>query len=177
MSAKNKEKRSPLGVICNIVGMLIIILVIVLCLMLTTPRLMGMNSYVVVSGSMEPSIPVGSLVISEDVNPASLEPGDVIVFYESSRGSTPITHRVVENDTENGEIITKGDANEQNDFDPIRYNNVIGKEKLHVPYLGYIASPLSTIMGKISVALLLIAAYLLTRITGRTEEDSEPKQE
>ena len=76
-------------------------------------------------------------------------------------GIIPITHRVVSNDTAAGEITTKGDANEQNDISKVTYMNVEGKVIFHVPHLGYLASPLSSTMGKISLALIILAGYLL----------------
>ncbi|MBR3330218.1 MAG: signal peptidase I, partial [Mogibacterium sp.] len=73
----------------------------------------------------------------------------------------PITHRVVTNDIAAQEITTKGDANEQNDLSKVSYINVEGKVIFHVPHLGYIASPLSSTMGKIALALIILAGYLL----------------
>ena len=62
----SKQKiHSPLGVFLNILGTAIIIAVIVLCLMLTVPRFAGYTGYCVLTGSMEPTIPVGSLIYSQ----------------------------------------------------------------------------------------------------------------
>ena len=112
--------------------------------MLAAPRLAGIKTYVVISGSMEPAIPVGNMVYSKEVDPATLETGDVIVFYSSNalQGGTdagdviPITNRVVSNDIAAQEITTKGDANEQNDISKVIYMNVEGKVIFHVPHLG-----------------------------------------
>ena len=99
----SKQKiHSPFGVFLNILGTAIIIAVIVLCLMLTVPRLAGYAGYCVLTGSMEPTIPVGSLIYSESVDPASIAEGDVIVFSDG-RSDVPITHRVISNDAENGQ--------------------------------------------------------------------------
>ena len=130
---------------------------------------MEIQSYVVISGSMEPAIPVGSLVYSRETDPKTLVPGDVIVFYSSNAGGgngeiIPITHRVVENDTSAEEIITKGDANEQNDLSTVKYPNVEGKVILHIPKLGYPASLLSSTMGKVAALLTILGGYLLTEV-------------
>ena len=116
------------------------VVVVASCLILVIPKLAGYDAYVVVSGSMEPNIPVGSIVYSKETDPAQLQTGDVIVFIMPSRGTTPITHRVVSNDTNKGEIVTKGDANEHEDAAPVTYDNVIGKVAAHIPRVGFTAA-------------------------------------
>ena len=161
-----KEKTiSPIGRILDIIGTLLIIAAIVLCLMLAVPRLLGIQSYTVLTGSMEPSIPVGSLIYAKYTEPQTLADGDVIVFNDSN-ASIPVTHRVVENNTQEGQIITKGDANAQEDFAPISYYDVLGKVLLHIPVLGRFLAPLGTLTGKIGM-LAIIAAGLLLSALGR----------
>ena len=169
---KEKGDMAPLGRFLNFLGSFIMLAVILMCLALAAPRLAGIKTFVVISGSMEPAIPVGSMVYSKAVDPKTLETGDVIVFYSSKAaeggGNTseiiPITHRVVLNDTTAGEITTKGDANEQNDVSKVIYNNVEGKVIFHIPHLGYIGAPLSSTMGKVAFILIVLAGYLLTEV-------------
>ena len=169
---KKKGKPTPLGRFLNLLGSIIMLAVILLCLALAAPRLAGIKTFVVISGSMEPAIPVGSMVYSKAVDPKLLETGDVIVFYSSNtaQGGTgageviPVTHRVVLNDTTNGEITTKGDANEKNDISKVAYLNVEGKVIFHIPQLGYLAAPLSSMTGKIALALIILAGYILTEV-------------
>ena len=80
--------------LCSVLGTLILIGVIAAFLPLTVPRLMGYEIYEVVSGSMEPEIPVGSVIYVKAVQPQEVEAGDVIAFHKD--GSV-ITHRVEEN--------------------------------------------------------------------------------
>ena len=150
------------GKLISAIGTILLVVSIIACLGLSVPRFAGIEQYVVISGSMEPAIPVGSMVYSAQTDPSTLEAGDIIVFYSNEAGSTPVTHRVVENHVADGEIITKGDANEQNDMSPVVYANVLGKLVLHVPMLGYIAAPLGTITGNIAMGCVILAAYLLT---------------
>lgn len=168
---KKKGKPTPLGRFLNLLGSIIMLAVILLCLVLAAPRLAGIKTFVVISGSMEPAIPVGSMVYSKAVDPKTLETGDVIVFYSSNApqgGGTgeviPVTHRVVLNDTTNGEITTKGDANEKNDISKVAYLNVEGKVIFHIPQMGYLAAPLSSMTGKIALALIILAGYILTEV-------------
>lgn len=150
------------GKLISAIGTILLVVAIIACLGLSVPRFAGIEQYVVISGSMEPAIPVGSMVYSAQTDPSTLEAGDIIVFYSNEAGSTPVTHRVVENHVADGEIITKGDANAQNDMSPVVYANVLGKLVLHVPMLGYIAAPLGTMTGKIAMGCVILAAYLLT---------------
>ena len=90
------KKKSPAAAVLNFIGTAIIVIVIVLCLSLIVPKFFGINSYTVLTGSMEPSIPVGSLVCAKATEPDTLAVGDVIVFYDGIN-SIPVTHRVVEN--------------------------------------------------------------------------------
>ncbi|MCI9338390.1 MAG: signal peptidase I [Lachnospiraceae bacterium] len=126
---------------------------------MTIPRLMGYEVYVVVSGSMEPAIPVGSALYVEPAEPEDVEAGDVIAFFE--RGAV-ITHRVVENHVVEGEFITKGDANEENDLAPVAYENLIGRMARAVPVLGSILAVCSGTKGKIYLACGVAGAVLLT---------------
>lgn len=171
---KKKKQLTPFGRFLDILGTVIMVAALLVCLALSLPRFAGIQSYVVVSGSMEPSIPVGSLVFAKKVEPATLQKGDVIVFYSTEAasmsgggGAIPITHRVVENNTEAGEVITKGDANESADMNPAAYVNIVGKVFTHVPGLGLLAAPLATVTGKIGAVLIILAGFLLTEAGNR----------
>lgn len=160
-----------IGRFISFIGTILLIAAIAACLALSVPRFAGIDQYVVISGSMEPAIPVGSMVYSAQTEPSTLDAGDVIVFYAKETGNTPVTHRVVENHIGDGEVITKGDANAQNDLSPVTYSSILGKMVLHIPMLGYLAAPIATTMGKVAMGCVILAAYLLTaagsRLSGR----------
>ena len=80
--------------ICRAFAVLILMAVVAVCIPMTVPRLMGYDVYVVISGSMEPGIPVGSALYVETAEPEDVGAGDVIAFYDNG---AVITHRVVEN--------------------------------------------------------------------------------
>ena len=140
------------------------IVMIVLGLIVAVPHLLGYEQYVVVSGSMEPAIPVGSLVMAKPVKPAELQVGDVIVFYTERHIDTPVTHRVVENRIDEREVITKGDANAANDINPVLYENIDGKVARHIPRIGFMVGLFGTVMGKFSALMIIVAGYLLTLV-------------
>ena len=93
---------------------------------------------IVQSGSMEPTISTGSLVVIRPVDTYNL--GDIITFGPDTKTQVPITHRIVEKNGNGAatHYTTKGDAN--NDVDPrtIRKADVIGKTLFSIPYLGYL---------------------------------------
>ncbi len=139
-------------------SVLILVAVVAICIPMTVPRLMGYDVYVVVSGSMEPAIPVGSALYVEPARPEDVAAGDVIAFFE--RGAV-ITHRVVENHVVEGEFITKGDANGENDLAPVAYEALIGRMARSVPYLGSVMAVCSGTKGKIYLACGVVGAVLL----------------
>ena len=108
--ARGESRKSVPAMLCRILGTLMLIVLVLFCLPLTLPRVFGWHIYTVVSGSMEPSIPVGSLLYIRQAEPQDMEAGDVIAYYGGTGSGAVITHRVVENRVVMGELITKGDA-------------------------------------------------------------------
>ena len=94
----------------------------------------GHTPVVVLSGSMEPTYKVGSVIYYKKVSEKELKEGDVITFNVNN--NKMVSHRIANID--NGLIETKGDANNVSDVNKIRYENVRGKVgKLSIPYVGY----------------------------------------
>ena len=153
--------------VLSLLGVVLILSVVAACLSLTIPKFMGYSGYIVVSGSMEPTIPVGSIVYSKPSDPALMRAGDVIVFTDESRGTTPITHRIVTNNPMTGIITTKGDANENEDINPVNYDNVLGRVEAYVPRIGYTAAMFTSRLGKVVAVLLLLEGWLLMEIGRR----------
>lgn len=120
------------------------------------PFIGGYKPLVVLGGSMEPAIKVGSAVVVSRVAPEDIKTGDVITFKTSSRLETAktnqeslITHRVVDIERKNGQLLltTKGDANKTNDTGQVPGNDVFGRAVLSLPYLGYFGSYVKTPIG------------------------------
>lgn len=133
---------------------------------------MGGQIYTVVSGSMEPAIPVGSLVYVEGMEPEDVAVDDVIAFYGGRDANAIITHRVVENRVIMGEFITKGDANQTNDMNPVNYNEFIGKVEWSVPEVGVIAQILTSREGKIAAASMIGLAVVLHIIASLLDREN-----
>ena len=120
----------------KIVTDILLVIVLVMAAVLYIPRLMGLKTYKVLSGSMEPEYHVGRVVYVEKSSIEDIEVGDVITFYIND--NTVVTHRVVDKDNDTESLHTKGDANETEDGGSVAYDKVVGKVVLNVPYLGYI---------------------------------------
>ncbi|SEE63268.1 signal peptidase, endoplasmic reticulum-type [Arthrobacter alpinus] len=131
-----------------------------LCLVLAGLALvLGMKPLIVVSGSMSPSIPVGSLALAVATPAADIAPGQVVsvVSFSGNR----ITHRVVSADPVTG-LVLKGDANPVSDLQPYTVVSV-DRVVFSVPFLGYVtgwlSSPLVFGLGGLVCAYLLYLAF------------------
>ena len=155
------SKKSPVAVLCSGLGTAILVAVILICLPLVLSSVFGGQCFVVVSGSMEPEIPVGSLVYVEGIAPEDVQVEDVIAFYGGHDSNAIITHRVVKNRVVMGEFITKGDANEKEDMNPIPYSNFLGRVELSVPVVGELAQVLTSTKGKIVAGTLIGVSVIL----------------
>ena len=159
--------------LCNFFGTLILILVIASCLPLTLPRLFGYEIYEVVSGSMEPEIPVGSVVYVAAVPPEEIQAEDVIAFRS---GQTIITHRVVTNRMLDGEFVTKGDANEQEDMNSVPYDSLIGRVEHHFPIVGRLMVVYTGTVGKVYVICFAACGAMLNMLAGRLRERNREEE-
>jgi|SRR3989344_110212 len=114
--------------------------------------------YIVQSGSMEPSINTGGIVVVKPV--AEYKTGDIITFGPVTRGKAPTTHRIVDMRLQEGKpvYITKGDANEEADTREVLARDVMGKVLFDVPFFGYALAAAKTPAG---FAVLIIVPALI----------------
>lgn len=161
-----------MAAVCSALGTAMLLILVAICLPLTVPRVIGYELYTVVSGSMEPDIPVGSLVYIRGEAPEDVKEEEVIAFYGAKDSNAIITHRVVENRVVMGEFITKGDANQTNDMNPIPYDNFIGKVVLDLPVIGHVAQAITSLEGKIAAGVVIIVALGLQLLAGMLEKRS-----
>lgn len=116
-------------------------LVAVLVVAVLVPRIAGATPYSILSGSMTPTYPVGTLVVSRPVDPDQIGVGTVVTYQLESGEPTVITHRVVQqaiNDQGEPLFQTRGDANDAPDQKWVRPVQVRGELWYAVPYLGYV---------------------------------------
>ena len=153
--------------LCNILGTLILTAVIAGLLPVTVPRLLGYEIYNVVSGSMEPEIPVGSVVYVKAAEPAEIQAEDVIAFQ---RDGDTVTHRVVRNLRIEGTFVTKGDANAAEDLDEIPYAALIGRVEAHVPVLGNLMALYTSFLGKLYMLIFAACGAMLNLLAARMRD-------
>lgn len=121
----------------------LVVLAMVFAFLIAGIRIFGVQVYGVLTGSMEPSYPTGSLIYVKRVDADDLRVNDVITFSLSS--NVIVTHRIVEivADESNPSVVsyrTKGDANNDADASLVSASNIIGRVIFSVPRLGYLAN-------------------------------------
>lgn len=99
------------------------------------PHALGLQSHVVVSGSMHPRIAAGDVVLTQRAAADDLHPGQVVLFADPEGEARLVLHRLVAV-TEGGALVTRGDANQSADSTPVPAAQVRGLARLRVPYIG-----------------------------------------
>ena len=119
------------------------------------PTIAGHHLYVVLSGSMSPAFEAGGLVVVRPAEAEEIVVGDIITYWEPGEGAKLTTHRVVEVEDENGlQFITKGDANEVVDQEPVPAENLVGKVVFAIPYAGYVADFAQSPQGLVTLVII-----------------------
>jgi signal peptidase len=110
----------------------------------------GWRGQIILSGSMQPSITAGSLILTKRLPQKDYQVGDVVTFFSRDRQKGLVTHRIIglKNNQQGIPVMeTKGDANTNGDPWQIGLGNIVGKEMVSIPYLGYLLSPVGTRLG------------------------------
>jgi len=161
MMEKNASKNRVglLGRILNILGNAVLIILIAIGVLVAFSLIPIKGNYrimSVMSGSMEPALPVGSLIV---VKPSSnYRVGDIITFLpiDAKTKEENVTHRLysIEETGSRRIITTKGDANKDPDERTITQDRVIGKHLFTVALLGYVLTYIKTLPGLILIILV-----------------------
>jgi signal peptidase len=146
---------------------------------LLVPRLSGATPYTVLTGSMSPTLPPGTLAVVRPVEPAEIATGSVITYQLESGRPEVVTHRVVGVRTDlSGEVSwqTRGDANGAPDAEWVRVEQVRGEVWYAVPWLGHVGRWLTTtqrdlVVQGVALLLLAYAAGMLVASTRRRRGD------
>lgn len=161
---------------------LLVTAVVILAVLLAGVRLVGFQVYTVLSGSMEPAYPTGSLIYVREVDHQDLAEGDVITFMLNE--DTVATHRIAgvvpdENDPSVIRYRTKGDANNAEDGTLVHYKNVLGSPVFTIPYLGYAAnyiqSPPGMYVAISGGAVILLLVFLPDLFGSKGEKPRKAK--
>ena len=125
------------------------------------PMPLGFGLSVVLSGSMEPELSTGDLLLV--VAREEYKPDEVVVFLD---GRSAVVHRIISMDGDT--VITQGDANNQED-EPISTELICGKVVLAIPLIGYLVSVIKTPLG--TLLILALAVWLLNRSFRRDQKE------
>ena len=132
------------------------------------PMPFGYGASVVLSGSMEPALSVGDLLIVRETE--DYEVGDIVVYQS---GTIPVVHRIVTIDEET--VVTRGDANNTED-EPFSVTALKGKVIRVIPKVGY---GVWALKSPVAVVIMLAAAVLLVEgsfRTGKAEKEAEKEK-
>lgn len=170
--------------ILNVISTILVAIVVVLALLLVGARFIGLNVYTVLSGSMEPTYHVGSLIYVKDVDTDELKAGDVITYMLDE--DTIVTHRIADviPDETDPSIIrfqTKGDANDSVDGSLVHYKNVIGTPVFSIPKLGYLANYIQKPPGRyiaiLAGAIILLLVFLPDLFSDDDKSEKKKKKQ
>lgn len=121
-------------------------------------NILGYKPYIVLSDSMRDTFQVGDISVSKAVDPATLEPGDIVTFtsIDPDHYGEVITHKIREITTYEGQpaFVTYGTTTGEDDAYPAPFDQVVGEYVFRVPKLGYFFQFLKTPAGYVTVILL-----------------------
>ena len=180
---KHKSQNKPKSVfmrVWNIVTTVFVAVTVVLAVALVGVRILGIQVYTVLSGSMEPEYHVGALIYVKKADSTELTVGDDITFMLDE--DTVATHRIVgivpdENDPSILRFRPKGVANEHEDGTLVHYKNIVGKPIFTIPYLGYVANfiqhPPGTYIAVCAGALLIFLVFVPDLFSEKDKDDEK----
>lgn len=175
------RRRGPVArVVSVVVGVVMVALVVLAGAVVVVPRVLGATPLTVLSGSMEPALSPGDVVVVRPVDPDELRTGDVVTVQPVSGDPTLVTHRVVQVDRDGTDVtglVTRGDANGAADA-PLVPDQLMGRVAYSVPLVGHAANVSwgPTAVTVLAVALLVYAAVALVR-PGRGRPTDPPREQ
>jgi signal peptidase len=134
----------------SIFGLMLVFMSMAIALFTLVAPHFGWRVDIVLSGSMEPDLHTGAVVVTQPMSARSIAVGDIISFYAPITDKLT-THRVVA--MTQGSLpsfTTKGDANEESDPESVPFSRVVGKVCLDIPYIGYLTRFIKTPLGLLS---------------------------
>lgn len=146
----------------NILSTIAFAVLFALCLAFVSIRVLGLGTFIVTGGSMEPNVPKGSLVLVQPASPSEVAIGDIITFQQYDQTTT---HRVVEiRQTAQGpSFVTKGDANLVADPEAKTFPGRVGIVRGSLPVAGYVAA---AVQAYWRLVLTLLAAVIFFTCAG-----------
>jgi signal peptidase len=133
-----------------------------LALAVSLPAVLGFQTLTVLSGSMEPTLHVGAVVIDERITPREAKVGDVITFPAPGNRNRLITHRLRSVRVSGGKayMVTKGDANDTVERWNVPVRDEIGRVRYQLPKLGYVRDWLGGRDARLWVLIAIVVVGL-----------------
>ncbi|MFC6873737.1 signal peptidase I [Halobellus marinus] len=147
------------------VGAFALLLVVASFALQAFPGLVGADyAFTVLSGSMEPAIGTGSVVFVAEVPADQVQEQDVITYRDD--GGYLITHRVIEKHQADDSLrfVTKGDANDAPDGEPVYRGDLVGTVLFSIPFIGYVVAFGNTTAGYLILVLLPVMLFIFNEI-------------
>lgn len=165
-----------------------VLLIILLCTVavLEVPKIFGLTPFIVLSGSMEPKIPVGAVAYT-NTHDKDVKVGDIISYkiygVDQYEDDIMVLHRII-GQREDGSWITKGDANEIEDGVIVTDEHIVGTYSYCIPEIGKLLSKITT-KGRLVIFIWTIALvimsfvfdYIATIMEEGNEEDDDEEEE
>jgi signal peptidase len=149
---------------------------VVAALTIVIPNTFGVKTLAVLSGSMKPNIPKGSMVFVTPTKPAGIVVGDLISYSMSN--DQLVTSRVTQIDIINKLFIVKDDLSDDSEAVPVAFDNIIGVVKFSVPAMGYLLGYVLTTQGKVTViTAVLVLIIIMALLGGQDPETKEPEKQ
>lgn len=176
--------------VINVVAAVIIAVALVVLLRVVftpageVPSVGGYSFMRTLTGSMEPTIPVHSLVVVRQTDPAELAVGDIITYRSTNQAleGSLNTHRITQIDETGGQLSfhTKGDANAVEDTELVASGNVVGRVVFVSAWIGVVASLLSNpllFFPLIVLPLVILLALEISKMVKQTQEVAQAEDE
>ena len=149
---------------------------VAVALAIAAPLALGWRSLTVMSGSMEPAVSTGDVVVNRPVAAAAVRPGQVITFRDPSGDGRLMTHRVRRAVVKQGtvEVVTQGDANTGVERWAIPATGKVGLVAYRVPRLGYLLHPVATPAGRLALVGMPLLLWGALSLRAVWREEPEP---
>lgn len=146
--------KQTIGILLKLLVIIILPVAVFISITSKTDIIAGIRSYMVESGSMTPTLPVGSIILDQKSD--TYHRGDIITF---TRGGQTVTHRI--KTAKNGQFQVQGDANNTPDESLVAPSDIQGKELFMIPYIGWAAAFLKTLYGLLLFIILPCALLIV----------------
>lgn len=153
-------------------------MIVALVLAAAVPIVFGGRTFTVMSGSMEPNVSTGDLVLTVPISPGEAKSGDIVTFTDPSNNGRLLTHRVATSrrDGQQYRFVTKGDANSNAERWAVPADGRVGRVVMKMPKLGYVMAlsrkPEARV-ALIALPALLLAGFALAAIWRKEEEAAD----